>query len=150
MLEIKERGNDNFLCHVRTPKTFKQLVSKGYIKEIGNTLLLYNQETELWVLTNSNFTTVVINEPVRHDRLWDIWYYKIYGVFFKKQKFKRKFLPNQIEISRDQISYVVQVLTVKELDFKSFYLEVREQLSLPPYVLPDDSIFEKRKIKKRR
>ena len=39
--DIRERGNDNFRILVMQPNNFKILVSRGFIKEIGNICFLY-------------------------------------------------------------------------------------------------------------
>ena len=55
MQELKERGNDNFNILVLHPDNFKLMVSRGFIKEIGNITFLFDKYTNLWYLVNSNF-----------------------------------------------------------------------------------------------
>lgn len=136
--DIRERGNDNFRILVIQPNNFKILVSRGFIKEIGNICFLYNQETDLWTLVNSDFHYVTIPTKIYNNRLWYIGQTKN-KLLSGGRKMSRKSEVNVIEIASDQVNSLFnQIINLDEsFDFQALYNKLQPQLNLPPYNLPD-------------
>lgn len=135
MQELKERGNDNFNILVLHPDNFKLMVSRGFIKEIGNITFLFDKYTNLWYLVNSNFHCVSIPTNVRSHKLWHIFRTK--KKFFGGRKFSTKPAENVIELSDDQVYHIAEQIMMSDYSFKDVYNSLKDQLNLGEYTLPD-------------
>ena len=135
MQELKERGNDQFNILVLHPNNFKLLISRGFIKEIGNITFLYDKYTNLWYLVNSDFHCVSVPTNVRNNKLWYVFRTK------KKMFGGRKYSPrppeNVIELSDDQVWSIAQQIMQSDYTFKDVYEALKGQLGLGEYTLPD-------------
>ena len=121
MQELKERGNDRFNILVLHPDNFKLLVSRGFIKEIGNITFLYDKYTNLWYLVNSDFHCVSVPTNVRNNKLCYVFKTK------KKMFGGRKSSPRPPE----------NVIELSDFTFKDVYEALKGQLGLGEYTLPD-------------
>lgn len=139
MAFIKERGNENFNIHCATGKNelFKIMVGKGLIKEVNNCLFLYDNITELWCLVNSDWHTLFLpKNGTPSGRYWNITLRKK-KLFSNNKKITMKPAQNLIELSDDQVIDVIRQIANFDLRFAEVYSRLKEQLELPPYVLPD-------------
>ena len=136
MAKIKERGNDSFNILVLHPNNFKLLVGRDYIKEIGNTTLLFDDYTGLWNLVNSNYHCVSSPD---HSRLGKNWYlFRTKKTIFGNRKATPKPAVNVIELATDQILSVIQTLEKEDWSFFELYNYLQPRLNLPEYRLPDN------------
>ena len=135
MQELKERGNDQFKILVLQPDNFKLMVSRGYIKEIGNITFLYDKYTNLWSLVNSDFHCVSIPTNVRGHKLW--YLFKTKNKIFGGRKFSTKPAENVIELSDDQVYNIAEQILMSDYSFKDVYNALKDQLGLGEYTLPD-------------
>lgn len=134
---LKERGNDHFNIHTNNSKMLKMLAEKGYVKEINNILFILDNETELWVVANTDFAWLGIREFMdnRHPRFWTLL--KMKKGFTGKYKPTAKILPNTFEINRDQVISMIQAIQNNNLTFSQLYSYVQPQFNLNNYILGD-------------
>ena len=74
MLQIKERANEQFTVRCNNRTNMQILTTKGYIKEVGQCLFLFNQQTELWEVYDARYAHLVIpNYPTQSPRRSACW-----------------------------------------------------------------------------
>lgn len=132
MIKIKERGNDNYTVRCNSANNLKVLASRGYIKEIGECLFLWNQVTELWEVYDARYVHLLIPDYPQHKRIYTVLDTK-FKLFSKKLKPANRPPTNKVEIARDEFMTAVDVILEDEMTYRQFYEYCTEYFELPPF-----------------
>ena len=133
MIQIKERGNETYSFRCNDKTNLKILTANGYIKEVGQCLFLFNQETMLWEVYDARYVYLVIPKFPKHERIWNVF-------DTKKKMFSDQLKPvarpprNKIELAKDEIMTAIEQVAHEEMTYRDFYERVANHFGLPEFV----------------
>ena len=133
MLQIKERANEQFTVRGNNRTNIQILTSKGYIKEVGQCLFLFNQQTELWEVYDARYAYLVIPNYPTHERIWNLFDTKK-ALFSDKLKPVTRPPVNKVELSKDEIMSAIENVASQELSYRDFYELVKPYFGLRDFI----------------
>ena len=133
MLQIKERANEQFTVRCNNRTNMQILTSKGYIKEVGQCLFLFNQQTELWEVYDARYAYLVIPNYPRHERIWNLFDTKK-ALFSDKLKPVTRPPVNKVELAKDEIMSAIENVASQELSYRDFYELVKPYFGLRDFI----------------
>lgn len=133
MLQINERANEKFTVRCNNRTNMQILTSKGYIKEVGQCLFLFNQQTELWEVYDARYAYLVIPNHPTHERIWNLFDTKK-ALFSDKLKPVTRPPVNKVELAKDEIMSAIENVASQELSYRDFYELVKPYFGLRDFI----------------
>ena len=118
--ELRDQANDHYLFTCKKQTNLQILASQGFIKEIGDTVFLWNQEISLWEGFDSPHLFLNIPDYPRYERLWVALRVK-QGLFSKKKKGSSLLPLNKIQVTTEEMIDLIDIIKRDHLSYKETY-----------------------------